>query len=192
MPAIRAKIDAAIGKSPVAQRIAYQAAYSYFKRAKETMLRQFNDHPITQEIEAGKTAVNFSNTLGGYGNLFSFIGFPTDENPVADLRTILEENITFRQTVYRKMVWYFKVSVPGKDDIEAHTQMPWEPGASWAYEVERGISGASHYMYKKWLESRSQQGLQLPWENMEDLSFTPKPYITEILTSFRNKINSIS
>lgn len=189
---IRAKINQAVEKSPAARRLAYEIAYGYFYRAKNAMLRQFNEHPITEEIEAGKNAINLSNTLDGYGNLFSFIGFTQDSRPIEDLRELLENNVSFRQTVYRNMVFYFRVSVPSREDIEANTEMPWEPGNSWAYEVERGISGANHYMFKKWLEGRSKTGLQLPFENMEDLNFNPKPYITEILAEFRNRINNIS
>jgi hypothetical protein len=47
-------------------------------------------------------------------------------------------------------------------------------------------------MYKKWLQGRSKTGVQVPVENMEDLTFSPKPYITEILQDFRDSINNIS
>jgi hypothetical protein len=190
--AVRRKVNAAVAKSPASRRAAYDLAYTYFIRAKNAMLRQFNEHPITEEIESGRNAVNLSGTLDGYGNLFSFIGFPSDERPVADLRALLQESVTFRQTIFRDMTFYFRVSVPDRQDVEAASQMPWEPGNSWAYEVERGISGANHYMYKKWLQGRSKTGVQIPVENMEDLTFSPKPYITEILQDFRDSINNIS
>jgi len=186
---IRAKIDKALGEDKV-RRAAYKKAYDYFKRAHNTMLKQFNEHPITQEIEAGPRALNTSDTLDGYGNLFSFIGFPAEDDPIAPLREMLADNVTFRQTIYRDRKWYFRVSVPSREDIEHVTDMPWEHGNSWAYAVENDISGASHYMYKKWEAGRSGTGFQLPYENMEDLIFQPRPYISEILANFREKINN--
>lgn len=185
---IKAKIDAVLSSDKF-RRVAYQEAYSYFRRAHNSMMKQFNEHPITAEIDAGPRAVNISNTLDGYGNLFSFIGFDSNDEPTQRLREMLE-NVQFRQTVYRNRNWYFKVSAPSRQDIENVTPMPWEPGNSWAYAVERDISGASHYMYKKWEAGRSGTGFQLPYENMEDLTFQPQPYISEILANFREKINN--
>jgi hypothetical protein len=117
--AVRRKVNAAVAKSPASRRAAYDLAYTYFIRAKNAMLRQFNEHPITEEIESGRNAINLSGTLDGYGNLFSFIGFPSDERPVADLRALLQDSVTFRQTIFRDMTFYFRVSVPDRQDVEA-------------------------------------------------------------------------
>ena len=39
------------------------------------LLAAFEEHPVTKEIDAGPGSNNSSGTLGGYGNLFTFIGF---------------------------------------------------------------------------------------------------------------------
>jgi hypothetical protein len=195
---IQKKIDAAIANSPVIKRLAYQKAYGVFRHAKRTMLREFDRHNITQELLAGPNAVNISGTLDGYGNLFSFIGFERGSEPTQDLRQLLELGTTFEQTIYRNKVWYFRVKTPTKEAISEVTQMPFERGNSWAFAVETYISGLSHYLYKRNLggSSRSGSGLQVGvqggnsyYEYLEDVTFTGKPYITEILNNFRDRVN---
>lgn len=188
--ALRRKLNSAIESSPQIKKLAYDRAYSRFKRAKDAMLRQFNEHPITAEIDAGPNGVNLSNTLDGYGNLFSFIGFFSDAQPTEELKRLLETRVTFRPTVFRNGSFYFRITYPSRDEIENVTKMPWEQGNSWAYEVESGISGLSNYMFKRWDAGRSGRGIQLPFENQEDLNFTPRPYISEILADFRDRINN--
>ena len=187
---LRKSIEKAIANSPNVRRLAYKKAYGIFYYAKRTMLAEFDRHPITQEILAGPSAPNISDTLGGYGNLFSFLGFYEGERPTEELRQLLDTATTFEQTICRNNVWYFKTHLPTKDMIEAATPMAWERGNSWAYAVETFISGLSHYMYKRWGGSRSGMGLQLPWENRDDLTYEGgQPYITQILDSFRMRVN---
>ena len=190
--AIKAKIDKAIANSSSIKRVAYNKAYGIFKSARRAMLREFDRHPVTQEILAGPQGTNISGTLDGYGNLFSFIGFHEGDHPIEPLRALLEQGTTFEQTIYRKGSWYFRISLPSKLAIEEATPMPWEGGNSWAYAVESYISGLSHYMYKQWngANSRSGMGLQLPYENWGgDLNYSGREYITEILRTFRERIN---
>ena len=189
--AIQRKIDMAIANSQNIKKLAYQRAYGIFYRAKRTMLAEFDRHMITQEILNGPRAVNISETLDGYGNLFSFIGFHQGSHPVQELRELLLMATTFHQGTYGKKAWVFGVRLPTKAAIESVTQMPWEPGGSWAFGVESYISGLSSFMYKKWIGSRSGQGFQLPYENQEDATFKGQPYITEILRNFRMRVNKI-
>ena len=37
------------------------------------LLEEFERHPVTVEISGGTSATNISGTLGGHGNLFSYI-----------------------------------------------------------------------------------------------------------------------
>ena len=189
---IKRKLDVAISNSPAVRRVAWKHAFGIFSAAKRTMLREFDRHDVTAELKAGPRGLNISDTLEGYGNLFSFIGFPSGDDPTEGLRQLLEEGTELRQTVYRNGAWYFRASLPSKEAIEGVTQMPWESGNSWAYAVETYISGLSHYLYKKWAGSRSGMGVQLPYEHLEDIVFQPHPYITEILRNFRERINGES
>lgn len=189
--AIKNKINKALGNSVAVKRLAYNKAFGVFRTAQRIMLQEFDRNIITQELLAGPRGVNMSDTLDGYGNLFSFIGFYAGDRPTERLRILLEMGTTFQQTVYRNGAWYFRVFLPNREAIENVTQMPWEEGNSWAYAVESEISGLSHYMYKRWGGSRSGTGFQLPYENWEGLTFKGRPYITEILNSFRNRVNKL-
>ena len=59
-----------------------------FNRAKTEMISEFESHAVTQEIEAGPEGKNSSSTLGGYGNLYSFIGFYQGSSPIETLRSL--------------------------------------------------------------------------------------------------------
>lgn len=193
LASIKRKIEAAVARSPKARRAAYVRAYGLFSSAKRAMLREFDRSNITQEILGGEDAANISGTLGGYGNLFSFIGFHQGDRPTEPLRWMLEQ-VSMEQTQYRERKWYFRVRVPDNRDIAGVTPMPWEQGNSWALSVEKEISGLSHYLYTRHAlhRSRSGTGIQLPYENWEDLQFEGQPYITEILKNFRERVNNAS
>ena len=181
----------ALGNSTEVKMIADRQFRSIFNAAHRVMIKEFDRHPITSEIDAGPRAVNLSETLGGYGNLFSFIGFEAGSEPTQNLKDLLMLTVNYRQTVYRNRAWYFKVYIPSKEDIADASPMPWEAGNSWALQIEKsnGISGLSAYMYAKWNGGRSKQGFQLPYENQEDAAFSAKPYLSEILANFKNRIN---
>lgn len=185
---IEAKMRGALAIS--GKEAAQKVAEKFFKRAKDIMLQDFDKHPITAEIKAGSRAVNFSNTLGGYGNLFSFLGFEEGSNPTAPLRDLLELGTNIRYTLYRDNHWYFRIQTPNKEAIEAITPMDWESGNSWASAVEQGVSNLSYYLYKKTSSSRSGTGMQANWEINDDLSFQRTEYLTEIFQKFRDRINS--
>lgn len=161
-----------------------------FKRAKNTMLKDFNDHPITREIEQGVGAENISGTLsGGYGDLFSFLGFEDGDKPIDPLRILLEMQTELRATVTRQNgnVLYFRVSFPSREQIDSVTQMPWETN-SWVESVERtGLTNFSYYMSKKGY-GRSSGGIQLHHEIQPGLTFSTTPYLQEILDEFRENI----
>ena len=162
-----------------------------FKRAKNTMLKDFNEHPITQEIEQGVGAENISGTLsGGFGDLFSFLGFDDGDKPIEPLRTLLEFQTELRPTVTRQNgnILYFRVNFPSKEQIDSVSDLPWENGNSWVEAVERtGLTNFSYYMSKKGY-GRSSGGIQLHHEIQPGLSFSTTPYLQEILDEFRENI----
>lgn len=159
----------------------------HFERAKERLLNKFNKHKVTQEIEAGPTTDNSSGLLNGYGNLFSFIGFPVGENPIEELRFFLEDSINFKQTVRRGNTYYFRVECPSMQEIEQVTPMPWEHGNSWVDGIEHGMSNLSHYLYVHWNKARSEEGIQLKHDYLYDASFETTPYLSKMLNEFRER-----
>ena len=167
-----------------------------FNNARRSMIRAFDTHDVTQEIKAGPEAANITDTTHGEGNLFSFLGFSENTDPTAPLRQLLLEGTYYRQTVYRNRGWYFQVYTPSREEIRRVTPLEWEQGNSWAFGIEQGISNLGFYIFTHWEGGRSKEGVQLNteankggWE-YTDLVFKPTPYISEILSNFREKVES--
>jgi len=157
-------------------------------KQKEILIQEFNEHPVTQEIEAGPEASNRSGTLGGEGNLFSFIGFDDADTPVTPVKEMLNK-ITLgsikKNTATATLE--FKVNIPSEEEFEAVTKMPWENGRSWLFEIERTISGLGNYLYGQFKNSRSGTGLQVEAEVSSKI-FSPVPYFRTMLEKFITRL----
>jgi hypothetical protein len=165
-----------------------------FQKAKEEYIESFLNHPVTKEIASGPEAANSSNTLSGRGNLFSFIGFNNGSNPIGQLESNIKESFSLdKQSTsvnQSKIKVKYKVSYPSQTDLEKNTPMPWEGGNSWVTAIERGISGFSNYMYKKFNSSRSGTGIQVK-NKVTSGSYKPTKYFSEIINRFLNSVNKI-
>ena len=162
--------------------------------AQKETINEFNQHPVTAEIEAGPRAENLSGTLGGYGNLYSYIGFNQGSSPVDTLRDFL----TSRPKVFKtsrfvksqsSAEFRFRVQLPTFAEMEALSPSPYE-GRSWIKGVERGISGLGYYLHSgsgQLAGSRSGFGLQTE-NRLRAMTFKPVRYMTSILGKFRGKI----
>tara|TARA_B100000085_G_C18556309_1_gene517848 strand:- start:984 stop:1652 length:669 start_codon:yes stop_codon:yes gene_type:complete len=134
-----------------------------FEILKNNMIQEFERHPVTREIDAGPNATNTSETLGGYGNLFSFIGFQEGSDPLAEVRSALEDTVVTKLK-YSNGVWDFIVrsgkDVLTKDKLFSLTPIPWAPGRSWMDGIETGLSGLGLYLYdsKKKFGDNSKSG----------------------------------
>ena len=117
---------------------------------KETqqVLNAFNQNAVTREIEAGPNSSNISNTLGGYGNLFTFIGFESGSDPISPIRSLLAKSIQIKAIRKKRNTLALKLtfSVPTLEQIKAVTPSPWSTD-SWAEAIERGMSGLGKYLH---------------------------------------------
>lgn len=129
-----------------------------FEKLKEELIRAFNGHPVTVEIEGGPKTSNTSNTLGGVGNLFSFIGFESGDNPTQPIRMALDGIALTSIIISRDGSSRSHIIYPTADDIFRMTSMPWAEGRSWAQGIEQGMPGLGKYLRKD--SGRSGGGIQ--------------------------------
>jgi|LakMenE18May11ns_1017448.scaffolds.fasta_scaffold9907575_4 hypothetical protein len=143
---------------------AFEIAQSKLEKAKNELINDFGSHSVSREIKAGPSSTNISGTLGGYGNLFSFIGFDAGNNPVDLWIAFLKNKIQIKNKNPKtsesgdKILFEFDVNGVSDADLTANAQMPWELGRSWIKSIEQGISGFSFYISKKL--GRSGGGIQ--------------------------------
>lgn len=166
------------------------------------MQRDFEEHPVTREIDGGIGSANISNTLGGGSapkNLFSFIGFDGGSDPLTPIRKRLysdkksSSGITMvkigQDTRGTLMRYQFKVSAPF-EQIYKETPIPWATGLSWAEKIETEIPGFTKFLPAYGLKnSRSGGGVQLE-NDVRGGSFTPPEggYLRGIFEKFVSRI----
>ena len=180
-----------LARSRAFKRAAKKMASKKFERAKKNLINRFDSHPVTKEIEGGESASNVSGTLS-YGNLFTFIGFHQEDNPVEVIRTAIREKTRLLSPRTRvqtnRILVNYTVTVPTVEELAGITPMPWE-GKSWFKAIESGISGFGYYMYKRWESSRSGHGLQID-RKIRGGRYKPIKYYSELIRNFKKEIVS--
>jgi len=160
------------------------------ERQKE-LVKNFNIHPITVELNAGPRASNISGTLGGYGNLFSFIGFSSTDKPTDIISEIFNRKIRFkvrrRNTAGKYIVTFF---IPSAEEIYGLTPVPWMIGKSWAKSVEEGgLTNLGQYIYSSSGFGQSSSGTGIQSKNKSSgVSFSRTPYIGKLIKDFVNRL----
>jgi len=183
-----------------------------FEIIKNRMIKEFEEHKVTLEIEGGALASNSSGTLGGYGNLWSFIGFPDAYNPLDGVREKLDQT-EIRDFGFKRGQLNLITTEPSREELFAITKISdfrkdFEGGRSWLDGIETGLSGLGLYLYdteKNFGEkSRSGPAIQLKGGKQSEKAFgegdtggaaSPQrsryertSYISAILKKFRNSI----
>lgn len=153
------------------------------EKQKLLFLKEYESHPVTKELDGGEDASNVSGTLGGYGNLFSFLGFNKADNPTAPVKNLIRSIRLDKNVQSRNETFKLKINIPSKEDFAAATKMPWESGRSWLLDMERGISGLGAYLYGKFNASRSGTGIQNQ-KNYSGRTFRPVKYFSQIYNNF--------
>jgi len=161
-----------------------------FNKIKQEMISEFLNHPITVEIKAGLHAENISNTLNGYGNLFSFIGFNDGDEPINSIEGLLNLS-RIEKGQNTKDGFIMKIFLPSKQEIFAETPMPWATGRSWAEGIEKGISGFGQYLNTESISSRSGEGVQTNTQIRKG-KFKNTQYISALLNKYVKKFQEIN
>lgn len=167
----------------------YQKA---FQQKKNEMIAEFLNHPVTIEIKGGINASNISKTLGGgRGNLFSFIGFDSGDDPINPILSLLQQTGLDYINASKKQIKY-RVTLPTAKEIFAVTPMPWASGRSWAKGIETGISGLGYYLRKSADSSRSGLGVQSPRRVRRSGSrFKNVQYISALINKYEKEFKNL-
>ena len=164
-----------------------------FNNIKSAMITEFMNHAITKEIQEGPRGSNSSGTLGGYGNLFTFIGFEAGSTPIDPIKQEFDKTvIQFRQLSDDGPIW--NIYMPAPEDIWEVTPMPWAEGRSWAKGIETGISGVGWYLYnqnKDYPQSRSGPAIQVKSKIASKVRFKNVKYISDILSRYEKKFSQL-
>jgi len=164
-----------------------QIVNQQFESIKKDFLNSFDNHPVTREIEGGISASNVSRTLGGYGNLFTYIGFDNNDKPIDNIRNQFSKIFITNIVVKKDGSSIVFVSYPSPQDIFNVTPLPWAEGRSWAEGIEKGLSGFGMYLNKEHINSRSGSGIQTP-NTIRKGKFQNRSYITKLIREFEKKI----
>jgi len=158
-------LNLAVLKTTKVQKTMRSIAETKLAQEKLELISDFKNHPVSKEISGGSNASNSSGTLGGYGNLFSFIGFNAGESPVENWVDFLNKKIRIlrkkrqgQSSRGNDFVLEFEVAQISEADYGSNARMPWETGRSWITSIERGISGFSNFISKQ--IGRSGGGIQ--------------------------------
>jgi len=164
--------------------------YKKFELEKKRMISDFLKLPVTKELLAGPRAQNISGTLGGYGNLFTFMGFEAGADPISPIISLLEKtqinfnNLTSRGTTR------IRVEMPSARDIFDVTPLPWATGISWARGIEVGMPGLGQYMNKYSIFSRSGMGIQSN-NKLRPGGFSNTAYISKFIKDWQRQFLKI-
>ncbi len=175
---------ATLDDSGIAETVIAARYRKNFVAAKKTLIDSFLTHPVSVELLAGPESDNSSGTLGGYGNLFSFIGFPNGSDPIGGVLALLDRYMSIRaiskRVDARKIVISYSVHIP-IEEIEASTPLPFEPGQSWVTGIEEGISGFGQYVALRTRSNfgRSKFGIQNEVLDKPN-QFKTTPYLTPL------------
>lgn len=160
------------------------------EKMKKAMISDFLNLPVTREILAGPKSTNTSGTLGGYGNLFSFIGFSEGDKPIEPIVQLLSQT-NFRVSRFSpngtaKLI----IELPSKDQIFKATPLPWGAGISWAKRIEVGMSGLGMYLNTQSDKSRSSTGVQAN-KKIRTGKFSNRPYVSAFLNKWQKAFLNI-
>ena len=158
------------------------------KKAQKHLLQNFEKHPVTIEIAAGPQGTNVSSTLGGIGNLFSYIGFSAGDKPLGPIRIMLKQyDIRFHHSKKKTTI---NITVPTTTEIFRATPLPWATGRSWAKGIETGISGLGSYLNIDSARSRSGTGIQTKAKQRAG-RFKNRTYLSSLLQDYYKEIRKI-
>lgn len=170
-----------------------------FEQKKQEMMQEFSSHPVTIEL-SDENSSNISSTLGGYGNLFGFIGFSKGSDPIGPVEDRLRELVSLLDVSFDKATSKVKIkyNAPELDDFGDVAQYDgWREGGNWLKGIERGIAGLQYFRTTIGEQERGRSGLGIQMKgNVKGFSggrnrFGNKKYMTAIINNFKSSLAKI-
>jgi len=181
-------IEKKVGASKKTRNGIDDAARKKFDAAKKQLISDFDKHAVTRELIAGPDSGNLSDTLGGYGNLFSYMGFPSGATPTTAVRNFLIQAIKLKRSSNRAgLNVNYNINVPSLKDF-SFASMPWETGKNWVEAVETGVSGFSYYLARAAAASRSGTAIQIDGTLRAKTSSAGIKYVSKLLKDLKKNI----
>jgi len=183
-----------IGNLSEIKSAALEIAESKLEDERKQFLNEFESHSVTEEMDAGESSENTSGTLGGYGNIFSFIGFNGGSKPTEIVKNLINKirmvgsGKSERGKPYGQIV--FKVFVPSMDEFENKTPIPWAAGRSWLTGIEKGISGLGYFISRS-NSGRSGGGVQSD-NKVRSAVFKNTSYFSRMYNNFLKRLFSVN
>jgi len=178
----------------VAEKIVNEYVSNEVNEARVDFLVELDKHEVTKEIKAGPDAANTSGLLGGVGNLFSFIGFGSNKEPIKVLKSLFMKKTGVTKVKLQsasKGRFIVQTNIPSREEVFEKTPIPWEKGRSWLDGIEKGISGLGKYRFgipeAEVLKSRSRVALQGK-KKLRSGNFRPTSYFTELYNRFLKRL----
>ena len=176
-------------------------AYYNLNRQLETqkrdfLLKQFDDHVVTQELKAGPEKASSDVIPEGYGNLYAFLGFNKGTDVVGPVRTILDKQtkllpgVVSRKRRHGYIVTYnFHAEIPTLEHFDAIPELrpPNWGQKSWVKYIEEGVPNFAYFIFRLTglgPNSRSGTGLERKFKLRETDNIQPIKYITELVEEF--------
>lgn len=193
---LQMEVERQVGKVRAFRRAADANARVRVIQAKEQFMQAFDENPITQELESGAFAEGSEILPAGYGNLFSFIGFYSDDTPIDELRAFLNRNIRLHPNpLIREKTYLYTVSIPDMEDVGSVTPMPFGTARSWVLSLEKGISGFNRYLFdleRDFAASRSGPAVQTDRKHiLRSGNLGAKPYLSKLFKDFKRTLNGL-
>jgi hypothetical protein len=178
-----------LNKQPEYVSFADKTINQEFEKIKAEMLAEFDNHPVTIEIDGGITAQNTSRTLNNITNLYSFIGFEQGDKPTEIVRNIIKQS-SYKKIIGNNSIINYIFNIPTAQQIFLATPLPWETGRSWVKGIEEGISGLGYYV-RITKNSRSGLGIQSQDQQRKGVRFKNTQYISALIKKYDKKIKEL-
>lgn len=184
-----AKVNAALSKE--------------FEKAKRSLLKDFDNHGVTQELSTDSGSENpaekSSNYLD-YGNLFSFLGIDegTDVTEIVretlDMVTRIKRGAKFSHTIGKRFVFDVQVQYPTQEELNDATRILEWTSKGVVDLIQNGSPGYTKYLFsiiRKFKNSRSGTAIQTKKGDMRNGSFRGTKWTNEVLQNFQKRLSNI-